>query len=57
VEFEAPVFLPSRVALEIATDQSGSGAWKHSTFVAWNPGSGRRHFSGMVSALQPQDGA
>jgi len=57
VEFEAPVFLPSRVALEIATDQSGSGAWKHSTFVAWNPGSGRRHFSGMVAALQPQDGA
>jgi len=51
VEFEAPVFLPSRVALEIGTEQSGSGAWKHSSFVAWSPRSGRRHFSGTVSAL------
>jgi hypothetical protein len=55
VEFDAPVFLPSRVALEIATDHSGSGAWKHSSFVAWNPGSGRRHFSGTVAALPAQD--
>ncbi|TQJ40941.1 MaoC dehydratase-like protein [Arthrobacter sp. SLBN-112] len=51
VEFEAPVFLPSRVALEIATDHSGSGSWKHSRFVAWSPRSGRRHFSGTVAAL------
>lgn len=51
VDFEAPVFLPSRVALEIGTEQSGSGAWRHSRFVAWSPRSGRRHFSGMVSAL------
>ncbi|UTT67810.1 hypothetical protein NMQ03_10805 [Arthrobacter sp. DNA4] len=51
VEFEAPVFLPSRVALEIATEQGGSGAWKRSSFVAWSPRSGRRHFSGTVSAL------
>jgi hypothetical protein len=51
VDFEAPVFLPSRVALEIETGQSSSGAWKHSRFVAWSPRSGRRHFSGSVSAL------
>jgi len=51
VDFEAPVFLPSRVALEIETGQSGSGAWKHSRFVAWSPRSGRRHFSGSVTAL------
>ncbi|MEW1948150.1 MaoC/PaaZ C-terminal domain-containing protein [Pseudarthrobacter sp902506025] len=51
VEFEAPVFLPSRVALEIATEQGGAGAWKRSSFVAWSPRSGRRHFSGTVSAL------
>ncbi|UKA69227.1 MaoC family dehydratase [Arthrobacter sp. FW306-06-A] len=51
VDFEAPVFLPSRVALEIETEQSGSGAWKHSNFVAWSPRSGRRHFTGTVSAL------
>lgn len=51
VEFEAPVFLPSRVALEIATDQGGSGSWKHSRFVAWSPRSGRRHFNGTVTAL------
>ncbi|GGH92107.1 MaoC family dehydratase [Arthrobacter liuii] len=56
VEFEAPVFLPSRVALEIGTEQSCSGAWKHSRYVAWNPRSGRRHFSGTVSALQPLAG-
>lgn len=51
VDFDAPVFLPCRVALEIRSDQDESGAWKHSGFVAWNPRSGRRHFSGSVTAL------
>ncbi|GGJ26635.1 MaoC/PaaZ C-terminal domain-containing protein [Paenarthrobacter histidinolovorans] len=51
VTFEAPVFLPSRVALDIATIQSASGAWERSEYVAWNPRSGRRHFLGSVSAL------
>ena len=51
VEFEAPVFLPSRVALEIGTEQGVAGEWKQSGFVAWSPRSGRRHFSGTVSAL------
>lgn len=51
VNFEAPVFLPARVALEISTLHSGSGAWESSEYVAWNPRSGRRHFSGSVTAL------
>jgi len=51
VEFEAPVFLPSRVALEITSEQSGAGAWKRSDYVAWSPRSGRRHFSGTVTAV------
>ncbi|MFC8038205.1 MaoC/PaaZ C-terminal domain-containing protein [Paenarthrobacter sp. NPDC057355] len=51
VAFEAPVFLPAKVALDIATVQSGSGAWERSDYVAWNPRSGRRHFFGAVSAL------
>ncbi|TLM73107.1 MaoC/PaaZ C-terminal domain-containing protein [Pseudarthrobacter sp. NamB4] len=52
VDFDAPVFLPCRVALEINTvqDEAGGG-WRRSDFVAWNPRSGRRHFSGSVSAL------
>lgn len=51
VAFEAPVFLPARVALDISSDQSPAGAWRRSDYVAWNPRSGRRHFSGSVVAL------
>ncbi|MCD4852987.1 hypothetical protein LN996_19395 [Arthrobacter sp. AK01] len=51
VAFEAPVFLPARVALDIATVHSGSGGWERSDYVAWNPRSGRRHFTGTVSAM------
>ncbi len=51
VAFEAPVFLPARVALDISTDHSPGGAWQRSDYVAWNPRSGRRHFSGSVVAL------
>jgi acyl dehydratase len=51
VAFEAPVFLPARVALDISSVHSSAGAWKRSDYVAWNPRSGRRHFSGSVSAL------
>ncbi|MDR6636672.1 MaoC/PaaZ C-terminal domain-containing protein [Paenarthrobacter nitroguajacolicus] len=51
VAFEAPVFLPARVALDITTVQSESGGWQRSDYVAWNPRSGRRHFTGTVSAL------
>ncbi|MCT9867998.1 MaoC/PaaZ C-terminal domain-containing protein [Paenarthrobacter aurescens] len=50
VTFEAPVFLPARVALDITTIQSDSGSWERSDYVAWNPRSGRRHFTGSVTA-------
>ncbi len=49
VTFEAPVFLPGRVALEITTDERPGGGWQRSNYVAWNPRSGRRHFSGSVT--------
>ncbi|MBT2531296.1 hypothetical protein J7E83_03970 [Arthrobacter sp. ISL-48] len=51
VEFDAPVFLPGRVALDISTAQGLHGAWQGSDFVAWNPRSGRRHFRGSVTEL------
>src|SRR6478609_6022395 len=51
VVFEAPVFLPARVALEISTVQPEDGAWQRSDYVAWNPRSGRKHFSGSVASL------
>ena len=51
VAFDAPVFLPGRVALEINTRQGSAGVWERSDFVAWNPRTGRRHFNGSVSAL------
>ncbi|MFE4195018.1 MaoC family dehydratase [Paenarthrobacter sp. NPDC056912] len=51
VAFEAPVFLPAKVALDITTVPSASGTWLRSDFVAWNPRSGRRHFTGSVTAV------
>jgi hypothetical protein len=51
VTFEAPVFLPGRVALEITSDERPGGGWHRSDYVAWNPRSGRKHFSGSVSPL------
>ena len=52
VAFEAPVFLPARVALDISTVQHEDGAWQRSDYVAWNPRSGRKHFSGSVASLK-----
>jgi hypothetical protein len=51
VAFEAPVFLPARVALEITTVQDSDGGWQRSDYLGWNPRSGRKHFSGSVTAL------
>ncbi|MBT2550142.1 MaoC/PaaZ C-terminal domain-containing protein [Arthrobacter sp. ISL-65] len=51
VGFEAPVFLPARVALDISTAEAGDGGWLRSGYVAWSPRSGRKHFSGSVAAL------
>ena len=50
VAFEAPVFLPARVSLDISTGQDHRG-WRRSDYVAWNARSGRKHFSGSVAAL------
>ena len=52
VAFEAPVFLPARVALDISTVQDDDGGWLRSDYVAWSPRSGRRHFSGSVASLK-----
>jgi hypothetical protein len=51
VSFDAPVFLPAKVALNITTVQPEGTAWLRSDCVAWNPRSGRKHFSGSVTAL------
>ncbi|MET1064435.1 MAG: MaoC/PaaZ C-terminal domain-containing protein [Arthrobacter sp.] len=51
VTFEAPVFLPARVALDISTTHDPDGGWLRSDYVAWNSNSGRKHFSGSVAAL------
>lgn len=51
VAFEAPVFLPARLALDISTVQAESGTWERSDYVAWNPRSGRRHFTGSVTGI------
>ena len=51
VAFDAPVFLPARVALDISTEQDVGGVWCRSDYVAWNSRSGRRHFRGSVAAL------
>ncbi len=51
VKFEAPVFLPARVCLNIGDSTDAHGAWVHSAFVGWSPTSGRRHFVGSVERL------
>lgn len=51
VSFDAPVFLPAKVALGVTSTQSEGGAWQRSEYVGWNPLSGRKNFSGSVSAL------
>lgn len=52
VAFEAPVFLPARVALDISTVQDDDGGWLRSDYVGWSPRSGRKHFSGSVASLK-----
>ena len=51
VTFEAPVFLPTRVCLNIKDLAGDDGVWERSEFVGWSPSSGRRHFSGTVARL------
>lgn len=51
ITFEAPVFLPARVSLEISTSRDSGGHWSRSDFTGWNPRTGRRHFTGSAAAL------
>ncbi|NUP75899.1 MAG: hypothetical protein HOQ07_14840 [Sinomonas sp.] len=51
VQFEAPVFLPAKVCLNIADSADDRGAWERSDYVGWSPSSGRRHFVGSVARL------
>jgi hypothetical protein len=51
VKFEAPVFLPARVCVNIADSADSEGAWERSDFVGWGASSGRRHFVGRVERL------
>jgi acyl dehydratase len=52
IKFEAPVFLPARVAVNITDIPDAEEAWERSEFVGWNAKSGRRHFVGSVSRLE-----
>ncbi|GAB4100026.1 MaoC family dehydratase [Sinomonas halotolerans] len=51
IVFEAPVFLPASVSVNITDTVDGDGAWERSDFVGWNGKSGRRHFVGSVARL------
>ncbi len=51
VSFEAPVFLPAMVSVNIADAVDADGAWERSDFVGWNATAGRRHFVGSVARL------
>jgi MaoC like domain len=51
VSFEAPVYLPTNVAVRIADDRDDDGAWTGSSYVGWNRSTGRRHFSGRLAPL------
>jgi hypothetical protein len=52
IAFEAPVYLPATVSLNISNRVDFDGAWERSEFVGWNPKSGRRHFVGSVARLE-----
>jgi hypothetical protein len=51
VKFEAPVFLPARVSVNITDSVDTQGGWERSEFVGWGASSGRRHFLGHVERL------
>ncbi len=51
IDFGAPVFLPSTVALSVKDRKEESEKWQGADYVAWNPRSSRKHFSGTVTAL------
>lgn len=48
IDFEAPMFLPATVALNVQEKFKDDADWLGSDFIGWNSRSGRRHFSGSV---------
>ncbi|MFJ3956612.1 MaoC/PaaZ C-terminal domain-containing protein [Arthrobacter sp. NPDC090010] len=52
VFFEAPVYLPSSVAVRITDRQDEEGSWGGTSFQAWNEKSARRHFHGTIEPLR-----
>ncbi|GAB3525459.1 MaoC family dehydratase [Arthrobacter monumenti] len=51
IEFGAPVFLPGTVALSVKDRVERQEQWQGADYVAWNPRSTRKHFSGSVTAI------
>jgi acyl dehydratase len=51
VSFDAPVYLPARVAVRIDDDGDDDGGWRGSAYLGWNRSTGRRHFTGRVAPL------
>lgn len=54
IEFAAPVYLPAKVALSVRDRDEGRESFSGTDYVAWNPRSGRKHFSGSVTPLEMQ---
>lgn len=50
ISFDSPIFLPATVSLHIADSLTDDGVWLGSTFTAWQAKTGRKYFSGQVTA-------
>lgn len=50
IDFEAPVFLPATLSLNVC-DREEDGGYAGTTFTGWNARSLRRHFAGTVTPL------
>lgn len=55
ISFDAPMFLPATVQLCISDLVDSQGGWSETNFVAWNARTGRKHFSGAVTAGVPSE--
>lgn len=51
IEFAAPVYLPGTVALSVKDRDESLQGFNGTDYVAWNPRSARKHFSGSVAPL------
>lgn len=50
IEFGSPVFLPGTVALSVKDREAQQERFQGADYVAWNPRSARKHFSGSVTS-------